>query len=57
MLLSWAGDFVSFTPDHVTVAVTFEPTMMVRKFEHVDVSVRNVPEGMHAKITPARSDS
>jgi YbbR domain-containing protein len=21
-LLSWAGDFVSFTPDHVTVSVT-----------------------------------
>ena len=44
VLLSWAGDFVSFTPDHVIVAVTFEPTMMVRRFEHVEVATRNVPE-------------
>ena len=56
MLLSWAGDFVSFTPDQVTVRVTFQPTLMVRKFEHVEVAVRNVPAGARAKVVPARID-
>src|SRR5215468_9885088 len=54
VLLSWAGDFVSFTPDHVTVNVTFAPTMMSRKFEHVEVTVRNVPAGLHMRLTPPR---
>jgi YbbR domain-containing protein len=52
VLLSWAGDFVSFTPDHATVMLHFEPTMMVRRFEHVEVAVRNVPEHMRAKLSP-----
>jgi len=56
VLLSWAGDFVSFTPDHVSVTVTFQPTSMAHRFEHVEVTVRNVPEGMHAKLTPPRVD-
>jgi YbbR domain-containing protein len=56
VLLSWAGDFVSFTPDHVMVGVTFAPTMMSRRFEHVEVAVRNVPPGMRAKLVPPRVD-
>ena len=56
MLLSWAGDFVSFTPDHVSVGITFGPTMMSRKFEHVEVTVRNVPPGMRMRLTPPRLD-
>jgi YbbR domain-containing protein len=56
VLLSWAGDFVSFTPDHVSVNVTFAPTMMSRKFEHVEVTLRNVPPGMRARLTPPRVD-
>src|SRR5206468_2719038 len=56
VLLSWAGDFVSFTPDRVTVAVTFRPTMMSRKFDHVEVGVRGVGEGLRAKLVPARID-
>jgi len=56
VLLSWAGDFVSFTPDHVLVGVSFHPTMMMRRFEHVEVAVRGVPAGMKAKLVPPRVD-
>ena len=55
-LLSWAGDYVSFVPDHVDVTVAFAPTMMSRKFEHVEVPVRNAPPGTRVKLTPARID-
>jgi len=55
-LLSWAGDFVSFTPDHVNVMVTFAPTMMSRKFDRVEVAVRNVPPGTRARLVPPRVD-
>jgi len=56
VLLSWAGDFVSFTPDHVNVMVTFAPTMMSRKFDRVEVAVRNVPPGTRARLVPPRVD-
>src|ERR1051326_438664 len=56
VLLSWAGDFVSFTPDHVTVTVVFQPTVMSRKFEHVEVAVRNAPERARFKVVPPRMD-
>jgi YbbR domain-containing protein len=56
VLLSWAGDFVSFTPDHVRVAISFNPTMMMRQFEHVEVAIRSVPAGMRAKLVPPRVD-
>jgi YbbR domain-containing protein len=56
VLLSWAGDFVSFTPDHVQVSAIFHPTMMARKFEHVEVTVRNVAEGLRAKLVPSHVD-
>jgi YbbR domain-containing protein len=56
VLLSWAGDFVSFVPDHVVVTVRYQPTMMSRRFEHVEVTIRNVPEGMRARLVPPRVD-
>jgi len=56
VLLSWAGDFVSFMPDHVVASVTFQPTMMSRKFEHVEVAVRNAGDGLRAKLVPPRLD-
>ena len=56
VFLSWAGEHVSFTPDRVTVAVTFQPTMMVRRFEHVDVVVRGLPDALRAKLIPPRVD-
>jgi YbbR domain-containing protein len=56
VLLSWAGDFVSFAPDRVLVTVHFQPTMMSRRFDHVEVTVRNVPEGLRARLTPPRID-
>src|SRR5439155_1277388 len=56
VLLSWAGDFVSFAPDHVTVSVAFQPTLMSRKFDHVEVAVRNLGGGLRAKLVPPRLD-
>ncbi len=56
VLLSWAGDLVSFVTDHVTVSVTFEPTVMSRKFDHVEVAVRNIGEGLRARLVPPRID-
>ncbi len=56
VLLSWAGDFVSFAPDHVTVSVTFQPTLMSRKFDRVEVAVRNLGGGLRAKLVPPRLD-
>ncbi|HYR96059.1 MAG TPA: CdaR family protein [Candidatus Binatus sp.] len=56
VLLSWAGDFVSFAPDHVIVTVRFQPTMMSRRFEHVEVTVRNLRDGARAKLVPPRVD-
>jgi len=56
VLLSWAGDFVSFAPDHVTVSITFQPTVMSRKFDHVEVAVRNTSGGLRAKLVPPRID-
>ena len=54
--LSWAGEFVDITPDRVTVSVAFQATMMSRRFEHVEVSLRNAGEGLHAKLVPAHID-
>ena len=56
VLLSWAGDFVSFAPDHVTVSVAFQPTLMSRQFDHVEVAVRNLGGGVRAKLVPPRLD-
>ena len=51
VLLSWAGDFVTFAPDHVRVAVTVKQVMMSREFSHVDVRIVNA-EGMRAQLFP-----
>jgi YbbR domain-containing protein len=56
VLLSWAGDFVSFAPDHVIVNVRYQPTMMSRRFEHVEVTIRNAADGVRAKLVPPRLD-
>jgi YbbR domain-containing protein len=56
VLLSWAGDFVSFVPDHVNVSVTFPPTVMSRRFDRIEVAVRNVPDGLRARLVPPRID-
>ena len=55
ILLSWAGDFVSFVPDHVTVSVSFEETMVVREFKRVEVRVLNA-DGMQAQVAPTTID-
>jgi YbbR domain-containing protein len=55
VLLSWAGDFVTFTPDHVTVTVTFEEVMVSREFKRVDVRILNA-EGVPATLSPERVD-
>jgi YbbR domain-containing protein len=54
-LLAWAGDFVSFTPDHVTVTITLEELMVSRDFRRVDVRVVNA-EGFQAQVVPAQID-
>lgn len=51
-LLSWAGDFVTFVPDHVTVTVTLQQQMMSRVFENVEITVRNAPGGLPVQLTP-----
>ena len=55
VLLSWAGDFVTFAPDHVTVTITFEEEMMRREFHGIEVRVLHV-EGARAQLVPARID-
>jgi YbbR domain-containing protein len=55
VLMSWAGDFVTFTPDHVTVSVTFEEVMVSREYRHVEVRVLGA-EGNQAQLTPAFVD-
>jgi YbbR domain-containing protein len=52
VLLAWAGDFVSFVPDHVTVSVTFEEVMVSRDFKRVDVRVLNAASGLQVQVAP-----
>jgi YbbR domain-containing protein len=56
VLLSWAGDFVSFDPDHVTATVTVEEVMVSREFKGVNVRVRHAAENATARLAPARVD-
>jgi YbbR domain-containing protein len=51
VLLSWAGDFVTFSPDHVTVQVAIEEAMMARQFPHLEVRVLHA-EGLQAQLVP-----
>ncbi|HLK11991.1 MAG TPA: CdaR family protein [Candidatus Binatia bacterium] len=55
VLLAWAGDFVSFAPDHVVVSVTFEEVMVSRDFRHVEVGVLHA-EGFQVQVRPAAVD-
>ncbi len=55
VLLSWAGDFVTFAPDHVTVTVSFEEVMVSREFKRADVRVLNL-EGGQAQLVPPTVD-
>ena len=54
-LLAWAGDFVSFAPDHVTVTITLEEVMVSRDFRRVEVRIVNA-EDYQAQVTPAQID-
>ncbi len=49
VLLSWAGDFVTFAPDHVEAGVTLKQVMMSREFTHVDVRILNA-DGIRAQL-------
>ena len=51
VLLAWAGDFVTFVPDHVTVTVNFEEVMVSREFKRVEVTVLNA-EGLQPQVSP-----
>ena len=51
VLLTWAGDFVTFAPDHVQVSVNVKQVMMSREFTHVDVRILNA-EGVRAQLSP-----
>ena len=55
VLLSWAGDFVSFAPDHVRVNADVKQVMMSREFPHVDVRVVN-GEDVKTQLSPAWVD-
>jgi YbbR domain-containing protein len=53
VLLAWAGDFVTFAPDHVTATVTFDEVMVSREFRRLDVRVVGAPDGLQPRVTPA----
>jgi len=53
--LAWAGDFINFAPDHVTVALTFEESMVSRQFDGVPVGVLN-GDKVQAQLTPVTVD-
>jgi YbbR domain-containing protein len=53
VLLSWAGDFVSFAPDRVSVTLMIEEARVAREFEPVEVRMVN-GEGLDAHLTPPR---
>jgi YbbR domain-containing protein len=53
VLLTWAGDYVTLSPDHVTVAVTLQQQLVSRVFQDVPVVVRNAPPGERVEVTPA----
>jgi YbbR domain-containing protein len=55
VVLGWAGESVTFTPDRVQVSVTFQQAMMSRVFAHVPVRIAH-GEGVRARVTPAWVD-
>src|SRR5262245_51319914 len=54
-LLAWAGDLVSFTPDHVLVSVSVEEVSVSREFKDVPVAVINA-HGRDVVLDPPRAD-
>jgi YbbR domain-containing protein len=54
-LLAWAGDLVSFTPDHVLVSVSVEEVSVSREFKDVPVRIVNSRERTVA-LDPPNAD-
>lgn len=55
VLLAWAGDQVSFTPDHVLVTVAVEEVSVSRDFSAVPVQVTNA-RGREVRLVPPAVD-
>src|SRR5262245_10797288 len=55
VLLAWAGDLVSFTPDHVLVSVSVEEVSVSREFKDVPVAVVNA-RGREVALDPPHTD-
>ena len=55
VLLAWAGDLVSFTPDHVLVSVSVEEVAVSREFKDVPVAVTNAG-GRDFVLDPPQAD-
>jgi YbbR domain-containing protein len=53
-LLAWAGDLVSFTPDHVLVTISVEEVSVSREFKDVPVTVD--AGGRDFVLDPPRTD-
>jgi YbbR domain-containing protein len=54
-LLAWAGDLVSFTPDHVLVSVSVEEVSVSREFKDVPIRIVNSRERTVA-LDPPNTD-
>jgi YbbR domain-containing protein len=54
-LLAWAGDLVSFTPDHVLVTISVEEVSVSREFKDVPVAVLNAG-GRQVALEPPHAD-
>ncbi len=55
VLLAWAGDLVSFTPDHVLVSVSVEEVSVSREFKDVPVAIINA-RGREVVLDPPQAD-
>jgi len=53
--LTWAGDFMSFSPDRVTVNIPLKEVFVSRPFEDVPINIRNAG-GLEARVSPPRID-
>ncbi len=53
--LAWAGGFITFSPDHVRVTVSFEEVVVTRAFKSVPVTIVNAVD-TGAQVTPTRAD-
>jgi YbbR domain-containing protein len=51
VVLAWAGESVTFSPDRVRVGVTFQEAMMSRAFAHVPIRLAHA-EGLRATVDP-----